>query len=170
MKRIALLFLTAVALFAIPTVRRGMLAPAENAFRAIIEKSDMEVLGLPRGVYLEGYGAVFTADVNLTHTPVISPFNLTIGKQVIDRIYQTKLKQMSVLRAGMEEFLVQTGSTLDTVPSTEQIVLVVTLLNDNWEITGGLPAQVYMQAQRSKLREAKAGKVDPKTIVKVQEL
>ncbi len=170
MKRTALFFLTAATLFAIPTIRRGMLAPAEGAFRAILESSGIDVLTLPRGIYLEGYGAVFTADVNLTPTPVINPFRLEIGKQEVDRVYQKKLKQMPVLRADMQEFLVQTGSSLDTVPLTEQIVLVVTLLNDTWETTGGLPAQVYMQAQRAKLKEAKAGKVDPKTIVKVQEL
>ena len=52
----------------------------------------------------------------------------------------------------------------------EQIVLVVTLGNETWENTSGLPSQVQMQAQRSKLIEAKAGKVEAKTIVKVQEL
>lgn len=170
MKRMVLLIAVAATVWAVPVVRRSSLATLENAFTAALQKSQMEVLALPRGVYLEGYGAVFTADVNLTYTPVISPFNLTIGKEQIENVYQTKLNQMPVLRARMLEILVDAGSVLDTVPPQEQIVLVVTLGNEKWEITGGLPSQIYMQAQRTRLLQAKAGKVDAKTIVKVQEL
>ena len=165
-----LVFLSLTALWAAPAVRRGALASLENTFERTLRNANMEILGLPRGVYLEGYGAVFTADVNLTYTPTINPFRLTIGKEEIDRIYQKKQDQLLVLRASMQQILVNAGSTLDTVPVQEQIVLVVTLGNEKWEITGALPSQVYMQAQRSKLIDAKLGKIDPKTIVKVQEL
>jgi len=170
MKRLAVLAVTATVLWALPTVRRSSLASLETTFTNTLHAANMEILALPRGVYLEGYGAVFTADVNLTFTPSISPFQLTIEKPVIDRIYQKKLSQLPVLRAGMQQILVDAGSVLDTVPPREQIVLVVTLGNETWETTGRLPSQVYMQAQRAQLMAAKEGKVKIETVIKVQEL
>jgi len=173
MKRLAIVFLalaTAAALWAAPSVRRGALASFENAFATKLENSGIEILALPRGVYLEGYGAVFSTDVMLTFTPTINPFRLTIDKDVIAAIYHKKLTQMPVLRAKMQEILVDSGSALNTVPTQEQVVLVVTLGNEKWETTGSLPSQIYMQAQRAKLIQAKLGKVKPETIVKVQEL
>lgn len=170
MKRTALLLTVAIIAFAAPVVPRNSLAALENIFAAKLQSSRMEILNLPRGVYLEGYGAVIMADVNLTYTPTINPFNPTISKENVAKFNAIKLKQMPVLRADMLDILVNAGSALDTVPPREQIVLVVTLGNETWENTSGLPSQVQMQAQRSKLMEAKAGKVEAKTIVKVQEL
>ena len=170
MKRIALLLAVAIVVWAAPVVPRSSLATLENTFVAKLQSSRMEILNLPRGVYLEGYGAVFMADVNLTYTPAINPFHLTISKEDVVKFNRIKLSQMPVLRADMLDILVNAGSVLDKVPPREQIVLVVTLGNETWENTAGLPSQVQMQAQRSKLIEAKAGKVEAKTIVKVQEL
>ncbi len=170
MKRLILLAIVTVAVWAAPSVRRTALASLENTFDSTLRTSGMEVVALPRGVYLEGYGAVFTADVNLTYTPSINPFRLTISKEEVDKIYRIKLKQVVVLKAKMQTILVDAGSTLGTVPPQEQIVLVVTLGNEAWETTTGLPSQIYMQAKRSNLIAAKAGKIDPKTILKVQEL
>ncbi len=170
MKRLIALAVVTSALWAVPMVRRSSLASLEGTFFKTLTAANMEILALPRGVYLEGYGAVFTADVNLTPTPSINPFQLTIEKPVIERIYQKKLTQLPILRAGMQQILLDAGSLLDTVPAKEQIVLVVTLGNETWETTSKLPSQVYMQAQRAKLIEAKAGKVKIETVVKVQEL
>ncbi len=170
MKRLIALAAAATALWALPTVRRSSLASLESNFLKTLTAANMEILALPRGVYLEGYGAVFTADVNLTPTPSINPFQLTIGKPVIERIYQKKLAQLPILLAGMQQILLDAGSVLNTVPAQEQIVLVVTLGNETWETTGKLPSQVYMQAQRAKLMDAKAGKVKIETVIKVQEL
>jgi len=170
MKRMIALAAVASALWALPVVRRSSLASLESTFAKTLTNANIEILALPRGVYLEGYGAVFTADVNLTFTPSISPFQLTIEKPVVDRIYQKKLAQLPILRAGMQQILLDAGSMLDTVPAKEQIVLVVTLGNETWETTGKLPSQIYMQAQRAKLIDAKAGKVKIETVVKVQEL
>jgi len=170
MKPVVGIIAIASVLWALPTVRRSSLASLETTFTRTLQGASMEILALPRGVYLEGYGAVFTADVNLTYTPTINPFHLTIEKPEVERFYQKKLAQMPVLRAGMRQVLLEAGSALESVPPKEQIVLVVTLGNEKWETTGALPSQVYMQAQRAKLIEAKQGKVPIETIVKVQEL
>jgi uncharacterized protein (AIM24 family) len=160
----------ASVLWAVPVVRRTSLASLETVFERTLRGAGMEILALPGGVYLEGYGAVFTADVNLTFTPTINPFNLTIEKPEIDRIYQKKLALLPVLRDRMQQVLLEAGSMLVTVPMQEQITLVVTLGNEQWETTGNLPSQIYMQGQRAKLVQAKLGKVQIATVVKVQEL
>ena len=169
-KRLFVLASLASVLWAVPVVRRTSLASLETVFERTLRSAGMEILALPRGVYLEGYGAVFTADVNLMYTPVISPFRLTIEKPEIATIYQKKIALLPVLRDRMQVVLLEAGSMLVTVPMQEQITLVVTLGNEQWETTGSLPSQIYMQGQRAKLVDAKLGKVQISTVIKVQEL
>jgi len=118
MKRLLILASLASVLWAVPVVRRTSLASLETFFERTLRGADMEILALPRGVYLEGYGAVFTADVNLTYVPTPNPFRLTIEKPEIDRIYQKKLALLPVLRDRMQQVLLEAGSTLVTVPKS----------------------------------------------------
>src|SRR5947208_1322338 len=38
----------------------------------------IDALGTTRGIYLDGYGAIFTAEIGLIVTPTINPFNKVI--------------------------------------------------------------------------------------------
>jgi hypothetical protein len=57
---------------------RGELAAVEESMYNKLRRYDinapLDVLGLPRGIYLPGYGAVFTAEVNIVQVAGISPF------------------------------------------------------------------------------------------------
>src|SRR5450432_3763733 len=114
----------------------------------------MEIVAFPRGVYLEGYGAVFVTDINLVFTPSINPFRLTIDDETIAKIHQQKMAQVPVLREHMRQVLLESGGALESVPLNEQVVLVVTFLNERWEVTTGLPSQITMQGRRSSLIDA----------------
>ncbi len=142
----------------------------EQDFGRSLNKAQMEMLAAPRGVYLQGYGAVFMTDVNLVYTPSINPFRLTIEPEVIDRIHRQKMAQVPVLRENMRQILLESGSALETVPLDEQVVLVVTFANEKWEVTAGLPSQITMQARRSNLIQAKMGKVNAENVIRVKEL
>ena len=73
-----LLTAVVVAVAAVPRVSRDALHAMEISFDKRIQTPSVddpfELLGNTRGVYLEGYGAVFTAEVNLLHSANVSPF------------------------------------------------------------------------------------------------
>jgi hypothetical protein len=131
-----------------------------------------DLLGNTRGVYLGGYGAVFTTEVNLLVTNNVSPFLQTIPKEYVVKVHAQKLQRIPLLKRSMQDAMVATAS-LDNVPAGENIVLGVTLFYYNWENTSGLPAQIVMQAQRQKLLDVQLGRASRASldaVIRVQEL
>jgi len=154
MKRFALLLLASSAIWAQrPAVSRDAMAAVEKAFDERIMKfspdEPFDLLGTTRGVYLEGFGVVLTAEVNLVISPGISPFHPTYTKEEIAKVRQKKLQRVQALKEMMVAQLEKTAAALDKVPPNERIVLGVTLLYRPWEDTSGLPRQIVMQAPRS---------------------
>lgn len=145
-----------------PRVTRAELAAVETSFdqriaRLSVADDPMEVLGSTRGVYLEGYGAVFTTEVNLVITPPITPFRMKITKEEVARVHQRKLERLPALKRAMRAMLVSSAASLDDVPANEQVVVGVTLFFLNWEDRTGLPSQIVMQAPRRPLLEYNLG-------------
>src|ERR1700758_4738060 len=71
-----------------PRVPRTTLAAAEksldNRFAGLWNDNPFIMLGPTRGVYLEGYGAVFTAEVNLVASPAVL-MHPVLSKEDIER-------------------------------------------------------------------------------------
>lgn len=175
MRRLPLIILfTALATAAGPRVTRVSLEAMERSFDTRIGKIDIalpfDLLGSTRGLYLEGYGAVFSAEVSLIITSPLSPFHTSITKDEVARVHARKLQRVPLLKRNMREMLGAMASSLDTVPSNEQIVLAVSLFYYNWEDRGSLPQQIVMQGQRQKLIDAQLGRVPFDSVIKVQEL
>ena len=151
-----------------PRVNRATLAAVEKNFDRRLEKdvveSPFQLLGMTRGVYLEGYGAVFTAEVNLASGPTVSPFRPSLSKEEIDRLRQRKLERIPVLKRAMREMLVASSGSLDTVPAEERLVIGVSLFYFSWENASALPSQIVMQAPRRTLVEFQTGRRDLKTL------
>jgi hypothetical protein len=108
----------------------------------------IDLLGTTRGLYLDGYGAVFTTELSLIITPTVNPFHQEITKEESARVHQRKLARLPVLRQIMAEMMKNSAVTLIQIPDNQQIVLAVRLLYLPWEDTTGLPAQVLMSATR----------------------
>lgn len=126
------------------------------------------VLGTAHGVYLDGYGAVFTAEVNLATAP-ISPIMPAPSKDMIARHHQRKLERIPQLEQAMRELLVQTASSLDTLADTDRVVLAVSLTSYSWE-PAGLPCQIVMQGQKGALVAARnAGGAELASVIKAEE-
>jgi hypothetical protein len=146
-----------------PRVSRATLAAMEKSFDHRIQSIDptdpFDLLGSTRGIYLEGYGAVFTAEVNLVVGPGISPFRPRLTKEQIAKLRQKKLARLPVLKRQMKDALGALAASLDTVPPSEQIVLGVTLDYYSWEERAGLPGQVVMQARRQALLDVTSGRI-----------
>lgn len=157
-------------------VTRAAMAAVEKNFDKRLEgmavDNPLMLLGMTRGVYLEGYGAVLTAEVNLAAGPPPSPFRPAIGKEDIGRIRLKKIERLPALKGAMREMLVAAAGSLDTVPVEERLVVGVTLFHFSWEDSSGLPAQVLMQAPRKMLLDFQTGRRKPaelESVVQVKE-
>ncbi|SRR5579871_739650 len=173
----SLLLAVVIAFAAVPRVSREALHAMEASFDKRVltpnAQDTFELLGNTRGVYLEGYGAVFTAEVNLLLSANVSPFQTTMPKDYIVKLHQRKLARVALLKKNMQEEMVSMASSLDTVPANERIALGVRLLYHSWEDTSGLPSQILMQAERQKLLDVqlgRAGRASLDSIVRVEEL
>jgi len=172
MRRTFIAFALAATLWAAPAFERAGLIAIEKSFDKRIERladDPFILVGFTRGVYLEGYGAVFTAEVNLATGPAQSPFRPVIPKEDILKIRAKKLDRFPLLRNAMRQTLLDAAASLDEVPAKEQIVVGVSLLYRKDEDASGMPGQILMQGERGKLVDAKLGRVSIDTVVKVRE-
>ena len=135
-----------------PRVPRTTLAVAEksldNRFAGLWSDNPFIMLGPTRGIYLEGYGAVFTAEVSLVMTPSITPFRSKITKEMADSIRQKKIQRLPFLKAAMKEMMHNMAATFVQVPEEQQMVLVVRFYYEPWEEMNGMPSQIVMRADR----------------------
>lgn len=148
-----------------PRVSRAALSAMEKSFDDRIERTQLAnpffLLGATRGIYLEGYGAVFSAELNLITTPVLTPFHPTIPREEVEKVRRMKLERLTLLKQMMRDMLVAAAASLDTVPPHEKIAVAVSLFyHTSWEDTTGLPSQILMQAQRQILLDYQAARIN----------
>ena len=138
-----------------PPVTRAALAPIEKRIDARLgrpaQEEPYDLLGSTRGVYLDGFGVVFTTEVGLLLIPPITPFNPSFSKEEIQQIHRRKAAKLPLLKQAMRELLAASAASLPSVPADEQIALAVTLFYFSWEDRSGLPSQILMQAPRKSL-------------------
>ena len=136
-------------------VTRAALAGIEKTFDGRFLRANapdsFDLLGATRGVYLEGYGAVFSAELNLIVTPNLSPFHPAFTAQEKSRIHARKVERLPLLKRNMRDMLLASAASLENLPPNEQIVLAVSLFHYSWEDSSGIPSQIVMQAERQKL-------------------
>src|SRR5579885_2750064 len=107
-----------------------------------------DLLGTTRGIYLEGYGAVFTAEISLILTPSTNPFRQTINETLKRQVHQRKTARVPVLKQAMQGMLKAAALALTQVPENQQMVFAVRLDYLKWEDTEGLPGLVVVKADR----------------------
>lgn len=133
-----------------------------------------DVLGTARGTYLEGYGALFTTEIDLINAgPLnLSPFKPTISKAEIATTRERKLKNLAVLRDSMRTLMMNASGTLEGLPASEHVAMETILFYYSWEETRGMPRRIFMSAEKQKLLDAKAahaGQTELAAIIEEQE-
>ncbi len=116
----------------------------------------VDALGLTRGIYLDGYGVVFMAEMGLVVTPTVNPFNPVITDAQKTRVHSTKVTRLPLLKKAMTESLRIMAASLSPLPENQQVVLAVRLDYLPWENTTGLPGVVIAKADR---RSASVGNI-----------
>jgi hypothetical protein len=152
---------TATNTAGVPKLGPQEFAPVEGWFNEKILRLDpntpFDLLGGTRGVYVNGYGAVITAEVSLiVNPPGFTPFGGPIKPAQIAEVYKKKTVHLPVLRQAMREMLQSAAVTLNALPGNQKIMLAVRLLYQPYETTTGLPAQIVMTADRDSARAGNA--------------
>jgi hypothetical protein len=111
-------------------------------------KDHVYILGLTRGLYLQGFGAVFSAELDLIESPRPNPFRQQIGPQEAAAVRQRKLQNLAVLRKSLRDLWTDAASLLGSIPDTDQVVVAVRLLYQPWEDTSGMPSQIVVKGSR----------------------
>ncbi len=156
-----------------PRVNRQLIISMEkrldDRITRLWDDNPISVVGITRGIYLEGFGAVFTAEVNTTASP-LGMMHLTLTPEDKIKFHQKKLERIPQLKKALVLALADTASSLDPVPANEQLVIAVTMPRYQWEDTTGLPAQITVQGTRQKLIDAQhAGGASLDAAVRVSE-
>jgi hypothetical protein len=163
MKKRFVLFLLLTAAICIgaadsPRVSRAVLSIAEKSLddhiKALWEDNPLALVGTTRGIYLEGYGAVFTTEVNPISAPLALFHGTGYSKAEKDTYHKRRKDRLPQLVALMKQTLVTSAASLDPIPPDEQIVVAVVLDHNVWEDVTGMPGSVMVQATKRKLLEA----------------
>lgn len=140
-------------------VPRGVIASVERNMDDRVSRlwadNPLILMGPTRGVYLEGYGAVFTVEVNMViGLPVATPLGRQVeDKDQIAKFREKKLARLDELKSALRKTLVDTAASLDPLPADQQLVLVAFLSRYPWEDTSGLPVQLTVRGSKKKLLE-----------------
>ncbi len=134
-------------------IPRQKILDVEKAFdeklNATGASDPFDLLGNTRGIYLPGYGVVFTTELSLIRTPGYSPMRQSFSKDDIAKVRKRKLDRLPLLRLAMKDMVTAAGGALATMPANEKIVLAVRLEYLPYEDTNGLPGQIVMSATRA---------------------
>lgn len=143
----------AAAPIAITRIPQGMLANLEKTFDSRLVALDpldpIDMLGGTRGLYLGGYGTVFTTELSLIVTPGLFPMATSrYTPEFKAKVRERKVTRLPKLEELMKEMVKMTALTLAPMPEDQKIVLAVRLRYLPEEDTTGLPAQIVMSADK----------------------
>lgn len=133
---------------------RPVLREAETRFDSMIQKQWTDdpyvLLGNTRAIYVDGYGVVMTAEINLVTGPTVSPFNPSLSKEVMARHRDRKLQRLPQLRELVKAGATAARTWFPDLPDSDNVVVGVTLLKYSWEDGTGIPSQVVGVTQHRK--------------------
>ena len=115
-----------------------------------------DLLGTARGTYLDGYGAVFTVELNLVlMSPLnLTPFKPTISEAEVSGMHDRKLRKVAELKEAMRGLMLGASKTLTGLPPNERIGMETFLFNYRWETSRDLPKRIVLTAGKQQLLDA----------------
>jgi hypothetical protein len=126
----------------------------DDRIKSLWPDNPFSIIRLTRGLYLDGYGAVFTVDVSpvLSTTSMMHP---TVTKDEVVKAHKIRGERIAELRTAMRLAVADAAASLDPVPADDQITLVVYLAYHEWEDVSGMPGQITFRGKKKALIDAK---------------
>jgi hypothetical protein len=145
------------------SIRERLAAPSQDPYD-LMEES-------PRGTYLDGYGVLFTTELDLVNAGVLNltPFKPTVSKEEIAGVRDRKVKKIAALRETMRNLILNASTTLEGLPPNEHVAMEARLFYFSWEDSKGLPRRLFMSAEKQKLLDAKAAHAGPAELAAIIE-
>jgi len=140
----------------------------DDKIRKLWDDNPYVLPGETRGVYLDGFGVVFTADV-LT---LVRNQPLMGGPPNADEKVQYRLKKQQrivQLKNLLKTALVDAASQLEPLPVEEQVANGVSIYKYPWEDSAGMPSHVMVRGQKKRLLEVKSAPAAIDLAVKLTE-
>jgi hypothetical protein len=139
---------------------RAVEASINDKFRSGVN-DPYDLLGTARGTYLDGYGAVFSVEMNLVLvSPLnLSPFKPALADGEVAAMHDRKTRKVETLKAEMRSLMLGASKTLTGLPANERIVMEAFLFNYKWENSRDLPRRIVMTASKQQLLDAAAKKL-----------
>lgn len=138
---------------------RRMEQALEASFGGLDDPAPMQTLGMVRGMYLSGYGAVFSVQVNLVPMANVSPFRQAYSAEEKRQLNIRKRSRLEDLELKMSGVLVDQGGRLMRVPRDENVAVAASLFHFPWEDRTKLPGQMVLAARREDLTSLQTGRV-----------
>ncbi len=136
-----------------PQFERAAVGSLEMQFEDSVKRLDVndpiQLAGACTGVYVNGYGMVFTLPVILANTPAISPFHMKITPEEAASVHKHKLAHVPVLKKALNEMLLSAFKGLPKLPPADKVALGVRVFYQSWEDRTGLPALIVISADRA---------------------
>jgi hypothetical protein len=133
---------------------RASLIAAEKQFDAMVQRQWVDdpyvLLGTTRAIYVDGFGVVMTAEINLSTGPTVSPFNPTISKESIAKHRDKKLQRLPQLKELIKNGTISARTWFPELAATDNLVVGVTVLKYQWEDATGMPSQLIGITQQRK--------------------
>jgi tetrahydromethanopterin S-methyltransferase subunit B len=120
----------------------------EDSIKTLDPKDPFVLLGACSGIYVKGYGVVFTTPLDLISTPRVTPFAQVISKAQADRVRESKIAHLPLLKDALRNSLLEAARTLTSLPENETIVVAARLFYLDWENRTNLPSQIVLRATR----------------------
>jgi hypothetical protein len=121
----------------------------DSRLAALDPKDPIDMLGTTRGLYVPGFGTVFTTEISLIVSPGLFPVaGPRYTPELRAQVHQRKAAQIPKLQETMKDMVKVTALTLVPMPDDQRIVLAVRLRYLSEEDTAGLPAQIVMTADK----------------------
>ena len=132
-------------------------ADVEQKLKNLGTTDPVDLLGACSGVYLNGYGMVFTVPMSLiAKPPLFGPFTGNYTPQKGEEVRQRKLRNLPIVTKAANEMLIQAAKALPELQPTDKIALAIRFFYLDYEDTNGLPKEIVVSADRA---SAQAGRV-----------
>lgn len=159
---------------ATPRLTRSLLEDLERAtdrkLETVMDEDPFSLLGNTRGVYLERYGVVFTAEVELAPSAAQNPFRPAYGKGELVLLKEKKKHRVGQLKESMRAMLYQFANSRLALRPEDMIALAITIPYFSWENAEGMPRQIVMTAAKKTLMEARSGNAAAVSSIRIEEV